>query len=542
MYVTNFYEYAKDITLFSVSPGTLGSTDQARIEILFNGVPLIQGIDYDAPVIPSGDVVIIRNITKSINKNDNLVIRVFDNSSHTNLEDSITVSVHSRFAYVEITGDVTNNISNTETVDKSLVMNTPITIAECDSVEVNGHYNHIFQIGTALDNTASPILVNGNVLVDSDIEFINNPSVPSISVNGSGIITTVGSFVEFASTNRSSLPLSIETTVTDVTTGIDAFVIDGVGFTHIQSNGFTQFEVLSPLGNYFSNKPSNTATYKVEVTTTEYNLYVNGVLEHTIPITTSYVSNRGTLTGSTGLGSPAQFNPTSVGTGYIGINFSGLFTAQQKINLVDTIPVITGGNSSINCGSTDITGTIAKYTSGLVSLYDINDVLISTGTISTLGEWEITGLNFQNLQNETFKLIGTSGTETSCNILNFTIQDVNCCVGVSAGSLSGSLLVAKNTNQTYSIIDIAGTAPYTYSWSLLPGTGTIIGSSTNSAVTLQITESTTLSLTISNCNGNSEATLTLNIDAFTGNAVNDVVMTYVNVPVLINFGLNDTFC
>lgn len=550
MYATNFYEYGRDITLFDVASQNFAPGQGQRIEVVYNGNSLVENVDYTI-LNTIYNVALIRSIVPLINENDSLIINVYDNVSRSNLEESITMVIHPRYSYVEIGGTTGNGISHTETANKSLVMATPLVLAQCDIITVNAHHNNIFQIGTTLTGTATAIKVNGQPLTSSQIQFINNPSVPNLTVDATGKITNTGQgFVEFSSFATNALPLSIETTVDNTPGGLDAFTIDGVGFTLIGDNAEGSYHKLTPAGGDVTVAKTNfTSTYKVEVTTTNYNLFVNGVQVDTVPRRVSYLSNRGTITPNSNLalGTVATMTAFTLGPGSIIADF-GVFSSEQRITVVDTKPVISGGNNSVNCATTFIAGTISKFTSGVVTLKTASNTIIATTAIQANGSWNLINLNLQPYGGQTLTIVGTSGSEQSCNSLEFVVQNQNCCTAITGGGVQTAINTPWGVPYNKTITLTAGTLPVTLSniikpsWLNISINGLVITISGTAASTDVGSASYSFGA-VNDCSTVNISSSPGTVNAITADAVDDFVGTKtVGTPQTIDIKTNDILC
>lgn len=467
MHNSNFFEYGKDFTVFNVTPNNFAGTDQGRIELVLNGVPLVQGVEYDPPIIPVNFIFLIRNITKAVSAQDTLVVNIYNNSAHTTLQNSMTVPVYPRNAYVEVYGDYPNGILSTDTNDQSPILSTPLEILNCGETTVNGHYNAFFQFGVYLGGAyPTPILVNGVPMVASDLTIIDNPAVTSVTVDGTGKITTVSpNFVTIASKSYTG-PLSIETTVQNSSDGIDEFTIDGYGFVLIGGNNFPEYQVIRPGADLTITKSNLTSTYKVERTVTAYNAYVNGVLVDTLPISVTYSSDRGTLVPSSGgVGTLADFTPTSLGSGAISANYSGLFAVGQRIIVSEATPVLViPGFLNIDCSTTAISGTVPVIRSGTMQI-KVGGTVIYDTPINGAGQWSFTGLDFSPYggQQLEFLAVDALGNE-SCVSSIPSVQNLNCCTPPAITSLSPPSASFCSGGTVPLTVIATGTATLNYQW------------------------------------------------------------------------------
>lgn len=544
MHNSNFFEYGKDFTVFNATPNNLAGSDQGRIELVLNGVPLVQGVDYDPPIIPVNFIFLIRNIAKAVSAQDTLVVNIYNNSAHSTLQGSLTVPVYPRYAYLEVYGDYPNGILSTDTNDQSTILSTPLEVLNCGETTVNGHYNAFFQFGVYLGGAyPTPILVNGSPLVASDLVIIDNPAVTSVAVDGTGKITTISpNFVTIASKSYTG-PLSIETTVQNSSEGIDEFTIDGYGFTLIGGNSFTEYQVIRPGTDLTITKSNFTSTYKVERTATAYNAYVNGILVDTLPISVTYASNRGTLTPSSGgVGTLSTFTPTSLGSGYISANYAGLFAVEQRVVVSEATPtLVIPGFLNIDCSTTAISGTVPVIRSGEMQI-KVGGTIIYTTPIDAGGNWSFTGLDFSPYGGQQLEFLAVDALGNSSCVSSLPpVQNINCCTPVGGGVITGPSEVAAFAPNTYTVSGLTGTGPFTYLWSV-PASGGVLSGQGTASISAQFSTLGNVSVEITNCGGGSNKTINFPVSIYIGNAVDDTAITTANTPIVISLSSNDVVC
>lgn len=314
-----------------------------NFKLTLNGTELVKGViqniggvDTIVPAnadytyfSPSGDVILISNFKPNLYATDVLVLE--SSSSDGSSTETKTLPILSLNSYVELSGDVDNGISPSEITDKSVELSTPITIRGCQEVIVNGHHLHTIQVGFTDGGNNAPVLINGNPAVTSDFPYISDPAVSSLTFDSSGKCISGGS--DSSSGPRTGIT-SLETFyISD--DGIDAFLVDGIGFALIETDEpfYTVIDVNGNRTNY--TKPTVGASFKIVISSTHYNLEVDGVSVYSVAKSVVYSSLLGTFTpsGSQGYLSPATFTPTHSGTGQIEAKF-GLIGARQVIKTV----------------------------------------------------------------------------------------------------------------------------------------------------------------------------------------------------------------
>lgn len=494
MHSSIIHEYQRSLTLFAIT-GHPNVSD--GIEFIYNGTILVPGLDYVVLFINSGTCV-IREFLPSLKVGDTLQVKIYTDGTKTSLVETYTPTIHPIYSYVRLSGDVTNNISINESTDKSTVLNTPVTIRNCQNVIVNAHHLSTAQIGFELNNLSSPVKINDINATTSDFPKISYSGISALNFTN-GRVTNNGvngiTFTEAATAARTA-PFSIETTVEGTNTGIDAFLIDGIGFVRIARNG-GDINVINPLGEELQfTKTSNTSKYKVEVTTTSYILSVDDLPLVTYPRTVKYSASKGSIqpTNFQTLGTEGLYKALQNGTGYIKASF-GQIEAQQKItNIVKEAPNFTFTRISNVCPSQEANLHSLNLTNGIVSQQlEFHTVANPINELTRLTDLEIgnAGIYFAVFKDS------LSNCYSASTPIELSIS--KCCSQVLAESIDGFNTIRKGEEQLYSLTEVSGTLPITYTWTIT--NGVIVSGQNTPTVKVRATadENLLLQVTAVNC-------------------------------------------
>lgn len=349
MLTSVIYENQKTFTIFNIdSDGDIDPIER----LILNGSPLINGVHYTA-FWPIDYLCIISGLTHFLKTSDDLDIEIYKSDNVTLADSLMNVEINFNYNYIEISGDVDNDVNPSDTTDKSDEMNTPLTIRGCQDVDLNGHLLHIANIGVFTNNISQPILINGNPATGSDFNKSTHPSLLPLTFDGSGVLTTDGGLedpflIEIASTPR-TIPFSIETEKgSNDEIGVDAFLIDSVGFRNI-NHPVPKWIDINGVEHVISPTPSIGDSFKVEVTSLGLFISINGSNIASYSRNVQYTSDKGTIvpSGTQTYLTPAVFTPTSYGIGEIVANF-GAVSARQIINVVIPRQPNFGGTSFNN--------------------------------------------------------------------------------------------------------------------------------------------------------------------------------------------------
>lgn len=332
MIVSILYENQKTFTVFEI----LGSDGIQVIEkITLNGIDLVVNIDYTIEY-PIASVAVISGLIPFLKTTDDLDITFYAENGTTVVDSLNNIPINFNYNYIEIDGDVNNGIDSSDTTDKSAEMSTPLIIRGCQEVNVNGHLLHIANIGAISDGESAPILFNGVAVTGSDFDKSTHPALLPLDFDVSGVLTEVAgnSLIEFSSIPKTA-PFNIETTRNrNDEGGIDAFLLDGIGFRKISFADPVWVDITGN-NNIITPTPPISAVFKVEITSTHYNIICDSVTLVSYPKNVIYTSDKGTITpsGSQDYLTEVNFNPDSYGAGEIRATFAGV-SARQAINVI----------------------------------------------------------------------------------------------------------------------------------------------------------------------------------------------------------------
>lgn len=332
MYTSIIYENQKTFTVFDIQ----GSAGIQPIErITYNGVNLVRNVDY-AVTYPISSIAVVSSLAPFFKTSDDLDIRFYAEDNVTLIDSFLNIPINFNYSYVEISGDASNGVFPGDTTDKSSIMNTPLEVRGCENIDVNGHLLHIINIGGFTDGQSAPIILNGNPATSGDFNKSTHPSLLPLSFDGSGVLTeSAGNvLIEFASVPKIS-PYYIETTRNrNDQLGIDAFLLDGIGFREL-SHPDPKWVDINGNNHFITPTPAIGSTFRVEITSTHYNIICNGVTLVSYPRNVIYTSDKGTITpsGTQPYLTGVDFIPTSYGLGEIKATF-GQISAKQVINVI----------------------------------------------------------------------------------------------------------------------------------------------------------------------------------------------------------------
>lgn len=363
MHISILFENQKTFTIFDINSGA--ETDLTE-ELKYNGTILVRNVDYTV-YYPINSIAVISSLIRDLKSTDDLDIKLYNTDKTVLLDQLDNIPINFNFNYLEVSGDVTNGVLPSDTTDKSNLLNTPLEIRSCQGIFVNAHLLHIINIGAYTNSNSGAILINGEPAESADFDKSTHPSLLPLTFDVDGVLTSTTdepTIIEFASIPKTA-PVSIEVEMTrNDGFGIDAFLLDGVGFRRIESNEPLWVDITGT-NNVISPTPTIGTIFKVEVTTTHLNIICDGVTLASYPRKVNYSSDKGVFvpSGEQDYLTEVVYHPLDSGTGEIKATF-GQVSARQVINnkLV---------NSPYFGSSSTFTNTCPSTSFNLGSLVDI---------------------------------------------------------------------------------------------------------------------------------------------------------------------------
>lgn len=525
MHSSNIFEFQQAFTIFSLDTDTSGNPlstppdvyDKNRLNIVLDGVTLVEGTDYTV-LFMNGGAAVIRGFNRPLTTASVLQFFLYSNASKTTVVNSFSTSI--------------KELGGTLTLSKS-------TVTSCDSSNVNSYLNSRATIGFSKEGASAPVRIKSgsgslNLALTSDFQYQSIPQIGSASnlTFSSGVLTNSISgddIIEAVTTERAiSLGQSfiIETTYEKLYSGgeygIDAFLIDGVGFARIEHPS-ESYEVLSPQGVGTDHSKVGLAqgtVFRIEATTTEYILTVGGTEIARYNRNSTYSSDKGSFTSASvttptnplvvPYNTPVVFHPTSPGTGYIDVRFNvGIGKRVAVTTIFPSVPSFAGGNSYSNTcpSSTFNLGSLVDSNSNAGYSLEFHSVSAPTSDATKLTNLNVGAGTYYAVQKQ--NLVSCYSASRS-----ITVSINSCCVEVTSGSIQGTSSTTIDDNELFSVTGLNGTGPYTYLWSVVRGT--IIGSNTGSEVVIRPTGHPMLvTLIVNNCSGVGNATFNRTVNVTT---------------------------
>ena len=333
MYVSIVYENQKTLTIFDIQSS---SGIQVIEKLVLNGIDLIKNIDYTV-AYPISSIAVISSLTPFLKTSDDLDIIFYAEDGVTIIDTLNNVPINFNYNYVEINGDVDNDVEPSDTTDKSIEMNTPLEIRGCQEIDINGHLLHIANIGAFTNSESAAILFNNIPVVSGDFDKSTHPSLLPLSFDGSGVLTTnltEPTLIEFSSIAKTA-PFNIEVTTTRIDgEGIDAFLLDNVGFRKVESSEPSWVDITGTNNPILPVPPIGTI-FRIEITNTHINIICDSIILASYPRDVIYTSDKGLIlpSGSQPYLSTVNFTPNSYGLGEIKATF-GAISARQVIDVI----------------------------------------------------------------------------------------------------------------------------------------------------------------------------------------------------------------
>lgn len=326
---------------------------------------------------------------------DRLVAGI-NNGNGTLLEfDEATVTP--RYSYLETYAPNANSILSTDTIDQSVIQQTPLVVPKCTTTPINAHIiSTITIVNNRVDDGAS--YTHGQFI-------LNGANVANADIDEQALETGTFNFSAGAFThNAKNIQLNIKSTLASNTityqhNGIDTaadftFSINNIGFSKISSDAqLTRYCFAGEDVGTYPQFATATSLYSVEQTPTQYILRVDGVIVRTINRSVVYSSTIGSVSNGSVLpiNTSVNFISNNHGSGYIQALIDNSIIARQAVNTSQiSAPVFAGGytfanvcpNSTFDLASLTPTNLPVGYslkwytTSGLVT--ELSSLIIST--------------------------------------------------------------------------------------------------------------------------------------------------------------------
>lgn len=513
MHSSVLFQFQKNFSIFDLGVDTSNNPitnppatfNKAKLKITLNGNTLVEGTDYDV-VFMNGSVAVIREFIPSLETSSILVISLYQDDAQTVLSNTITPAIYP--------------LGGVLSLNKS-------TVTKCDTINISASLNSRATIGFNKNGVSSPVKIKSGSgtlqnIQTSDIQYQTNPEIGAATniVFNSGILMNnpaTNTVIEVVSTERaisSGQSFIIETTYNPTVTGIDAFMIDGVGFALVEQTGQPTYEILKPFD------PSESKTrvglnagdiFRVEATISEYILTVGSTEVGRFTRNTRYSSNRGNFNSSTNptqanpftapYNTPVVFHPTTAGTGYVEVAFSNGVGLRQ--NITADYP-----NQPYFGVSNTFQNTCPDNTFNLYSLTDQNNKAGYTLEFHTVASptSDTTKVPSMSVGAGTYYAVQKqNGAFCYGQSRQITVNIVNCCVNVTQATLNGPDNAVKGQAVSYSVSGLNGTPPYAFGWTVT--NGTIIGSSTSDVISISPTaHPLAVQVVINNCSASGVVT------------------------------------
>lgn len=514
MHSSILFEFQKDFSIFNPNLDSSGNQissqpdvyDKNRFNIVLNGNTLVENVDYKVN-FANAEVFVIREFVPNLTTSSLIQFILYSNSSKTTIVNSISSSI--------------NPLGGSLTLDK-------VNIGKCETVNVNSNLESRAYIGFTKNSASAAVKIKSgsNLLAfvtasDFDKQSILEVGPTSNMTFTNGVLTnnySAPSIMEAVTTPRivtSSNNFIIETSMDTLSgRGIDTFRIDGVGFARIEHPGST-YALVNPLGEETLITKSDLplgAIFKVEVTSSEYILTVNGVEKIRYTRTSTYNSPVGNFTSSSiatpvspivvPYGTPVVFHPTSGGNSYVQVLFSaGIGLIRSIINNFPEIPYFGVSNT--------FTNTCPDNQFNLYTLEDQNSksgfelewhsVANPTSNSTKLSNLYVGPGTYYAVQKQT----GVSCYGVTRMI---TVTQTSCCTSLTTANFTLPAETIINQTFTTQAQGLDGDAPYTYLWTVT--NGVIIGSNVSNIVSITPTgHPINVNLLVNNCGGVGNYTL-----------------------------------